>query len=125
MTTLTDVGDSIRANPRPWRDIPPQQQAVAAAGLLPSAAGFSDEQRYFLLRWWLACTQADVAAINALLPAAVRVAAIDVAGALYLCGDLLTDALTPGNTYHPALPVLETLVCTYIDPPPQPSQEPQ
>lgn len=122
MTALTDVGDAIRATPIAWRDIPQDQRAVAAASLLP-ADGFTDEQRYFLKRWWLACTQSDVDAMNALLPASVQVSPIEVAGVLYVCGDLLTDALTPGNTYHPALSVLETLVCTYIDPPPQPPQE--
>lgn len=118
MTTLTELGDAIRANPAAWRDIPDAQRAVAEAGLLPQN-GFSDEQQHLLQRWWLSCTQSDVDAINSMLPDDVRVQAIDVSGALYVCGDLLTDALTAGNTYHPALSVLETLVCRYIDPPPQ------
>lgn len=97
------------------RDIPEEYRAIAQAALLP-AAGFSDEQRHWLSRWWLACTQADVDAINALLPVHTQVAATEIGGALYLGGDLLTDSLTPAGTYWPARDVLHRLVCTYIEP---------
>lgn len=112
---LTDIGDMIRTQPMAWRDIPEELRAIAAQALLP-VGGFTPEQRYYLARWWLTCTDDDVREVNALLPEGTQVSAITVNGKQYLGGDLLTDALTPGNTYHPALPVLERLVCAYIEP---------
>lgn len=114
---LTDIGDMIRAQPVAWRDIPEDLRAIAAQALLP-VGGFTEEQRYYLARWWLACTDDDVRAVNALLPVGTQVGAVTVQGRQYLGGDLLTDALTTGNTYHPALSVLERLVCTFIEPEP-------
>jgi len=112
---LTDIGDMIRAQPVAWRDIPEELRAIAAQALLP-LGGFTPEQRYYLARWWLACTDDDVRAVNALLPVGTQVGAVTVQGRQYLGGDLLTDALTTGNRYHPALSVLERLVCTFIEP---------
>lgn len=115
MTTLTQVGDALRAHPCAWRDIPPAYQAIAQAALMPSGA-FTAEQRHWFARWWLACTQADVDAANALLPTSTQVAGIEIGRALYLGSDLLTDAINPASAYHAALPVLEALICTYIEP---------
>lgn len=51
---------------------------------------------------WLACTQADVDAINALLPADTRVGPLtDANGDLFLGADLLTDC-GEGQTYGAA-----------------------
>lgn len=113
MTTLTQVGDALRADPCAWRDIPPTYQAIAQAALLPTGA-FTAEQRHWFARWWLACTQDDVDAVNALLPAGTQVAGLELQGAMYLGSDLLTDAINPASVYHAALPVLEALICTYI-----------
>lgn len=112
--TLTEVGDALRATPMRWQDIPADYRTVAEQALLPDPA-FADDQRYWFARWWLACTQADVAAINALLPADTQVAAVNVAGQLYLGSDLLTDSLQPGQMYYPAQAVIQGLVCTYFD----------
>jgi hypothetical protein len=117
--TLTEVGDLLRANPMAWRDIPPALQEIAKAALLPAPA-FTAEQRHWFARWWLACTPAGVAAINALLPASTQVSATELGGALYLGSDLLTDSLTVGNTYYPAQAILQGLVCVYIEPEPGP-----
>lgn len=113
--TITDLGDLLRASPMAWRDIPAEQRTVAEAALLPPAGqGFDAQQRDWLAHWWLACTQADVEAVNAVLPVGVRVSPLEVDGALYLGADLLTDALTADGTYHAALSVLEGLICTYF-----------
>ncbi len=119
--TITDLGDFMRASPMAFRDIPSPLRAVAVAALLP-ADGFTEQQRAWLARWWLACTSNDVDAINAALPLSVRVSPIEIDGLLYLGADLLTDALDAAGTYHAALPVIETLVCTYIEytPPTEP-----
>lgn len=117
--TLTEVGDALRAAPTAWRNIPAEYKAVAEQALLPNPA-FIDDQRYWFARWWLACTQADVDAINAALPAGVQVAPLEWAGALYLGSDLLTDSMQPGQMYYPAQATIQSLVCTYIDPPPAP-----
>lgn len=109
--TLTDIGDALRANPCAWRDIPAEQRAVVEASLLPQANGFVDDQRYWFARWWLACTQDDVDAINAALPEGVRVAPVEVDGSLYLGSDLLTDSMQPGQMYYPAQQIVQGLVC--------------
>ncbi len=113
--TLTEIGDLLRKSPMAWNAIPQNMRNEVAKALLP-ANGFTAEQRAYLARWWLACTQDDVDAINKTLPESVRVSAIDIGGILYLGGDLLTDAITPGGQFSAALPILERLVCTYIDP---------
>lgn len=118
--TLTEVGDALRATPTAWRDIPDAYRAVAEAALLPDPA-FVEDQRYWFARWWLACTQSDVDAINAALPANVQVSALEWEGGLYLGSDLLTDSMQPGQMYYPAQATIQALVCTYFDPPPAPA----
>jgi len=113
--TITELGDLLRANPVAWQQIPEPLQQVAKAALLPDP-GFTADQRHWFARWWLACTQADVDAVNATLPPATRAEPVNIGGQLYLGGDVLTDALVPGSTYHPALGVLQGLVCTYVEP---------
>ena len=115
MTTLTEVGDALRAQPMAWRDIPQAYREIAQAALLPKPA-FTDEQRYWFARWWLACTPADVDAINAALPPTVQVAAMERDGALFIGSDLLTDSLVPGGTYYPAQALIQALVCRYLEP---------
>jgi len=122
--TLTEIGDVLRATPTAWRDIPADDRAYVETQLMPQAAvGFIDAQRYWFARWWLACVQSDVDAINAALPEGVQVSPIEYGGALYLGSDLLTDSLYAGQTYYPAQAIVQGLVCTYIDPPPQPASE--
>lgn len=59
---------------------------------------------------WLGCTQDDVDAINALLPANTRVAPlIDIEGTLFLGADLLTDC-EEGQTYGNAESLIKTLL---------------
>jgi hypothetical protein len=101
-----------------WQDIPADYRAVAEAALLPNPA-FVEEQRFWFARWWLACTQADVDAINAVLPESVQVAPIEIEGSLYLGSDLLTDSMQPGQTYYAAQAIVQGLICTYFDTPPQ------
>jgi hypothetical protein len=111
--TLSELGAAIRANPCAWKDIPADQQAIARAALIPSGH-FTAEQRTLLSCWWLQCTQDDVDAINALLPANTRVSTIQVEGLQYLSGYLLTDSLTEGNTYFAATERLQSLVAHYF-----------
>jgi hypothetical protein len=115
--TLTEVGDMLRATPMCWREIPADGRAVAEASLLPNPI-FVEGQRHWISRWWLACTQSDVDAINAVLPAHTRVSALDIGGSLYLGSDLLTDSMREGQMYYPAQSVIQRLICTYFDPPP-------
>jgi hypothetical protein len=100
-----------------WRDIPTDYKDIAEAALLPDPT-FADDQRYWFQRWWLACTQADVDAINALLPSSVQVSSLEWNGGLYLGSDLLTDSLLPEQMYFAAQSVIQGLICTYFDPPP-------
>lgn len=116
---VTELGDYLRAEqaadrPKAWKDIPPVERGIAMQALMP-AKGFNEQQKAYLRRWWLECTQADVDAINAALPASVRVEPITQGGKLFICGDLLTDAIEPGSTYGAALAVIESLPCIYMD----------
>lgn len=54
---------------------------------------------------WLVVTQDDVAAINAVLPGCIRVAAVEVDGQLVLGADLLADC-EQGGTYEAARELL-------------------
>ena len=117
--TLTEIGDLLRATPMAWRDIPSEHRAVVEAALMPSPA-FVDGQRFWFERWWLGCTQQDVDAINALLPASTRVSALSFNGQLLLGSDLLTDSMAPGQTYYAAQAVIQGLICTYFADPPTP-----
>jgi hypothetical protein len=59
---------------------------------------------------WLACTAAQVVAINAALPSCTRVAAkADIDGALWLGADLKTDC-GPGQTYAAAQALIMALL---------------
>lgn len=59
---------------------------------------------------WLACTQAQVNAINAALPPKTRVAPLkDSTNALFLGADLLTDC-EPGQTYAEAGALIKALL---------------
>lgn len=112
---VESVGDAIRTNPRPWNDLTSTEQAVLQAALMPGVDGFTDEQRAYLGRWWLQCTQADVDAVNALIPPpenTVITARTGLDGNLYLSADLLSDALQ-GKALSHTLDILKTLVLRY------------
>lgn len=113
--TLTELGDFLRANPTAWKDIPEANKAVAHDALMPNPA-FAEDQRYWFARWRLACTQADVDAINALLPTHLRVQAVTRDGILTLGSDLLTDSLDSSGNYYPAQSLIQSLVCVYGEP---------
>lgn len=114
MSAITDLGDFIRANPCAWIQLTLDQQSVAKAALLPDGA-FTEEQRSFLSKWWLRCTQEHVDAINAALPRGTRVSAITRQGDMYLSGYLLTDALGEEGTYFSATTILKSLVASYFE----------
>lgn len=114
--TLAAVATFLRASPKAWVDLTANQKDTARNVLLPKITGFDGEQRAWFKDWWMACTQAQVDTMNALLPANVRVAPKDISGSLYLNIDIITDVLNPGDTYYPARMTLRSLVFTNITP---------
>lgn len=110
--SLLSVGEALRS--KAWRDIPAPARAVYEAEIEPKN-GFSPEQRQWVAKWWLSCTQADVDAINATLPAGTRVEAISINGGLYLGCDLLTDMASQKSTYYKARRILDRLTWTNIE----------
>jgi hypothetical protein len=114
IAAIVSVGDAIRANPRPWSQLTSQETAVLTAALLPPPP-FDEMQRAYFARWWLACTQEQLAALNAACPPCTVITGRAKDAALYVCSDILSDALQDGPLAA-LLPILETLTLTYILP---------
>lgn len=111
MATLAQLVAAQKADPQTFKGLTPAQRTAVKAALQP-VDGFTDDQRYWLSCWWLQCTQADVDAINAALPAGTQVAPLSLGGLLYLGSDLLTDLVT----YSKVKTVLQGMTPTYLDP---------
>lgn len=114
--TLAQVAAFLTAGPVSYNDLTAQQKQDFSDTLAPKVQGFDGQQRPWFKDWWFACTQANVDAINAALPARVRVAAVNYLGTLYLNIDLATDCLNAGDTYFAARPILRALICTNVTP---------
>lgn len=112
---VESVGDAIRATPRPWNDLTPQEQAVLQAALMPGSDGFTSEQRTYLHRWWLQGVEGTEETLNSLIPPPANTVVtprLDVNGVKYFGADLLSDALQGGPMAH-TLDTLKTLVLRY------------
>lgn len=116
--TLATLASTLQASPKSWDELTAPQQQDARDSMRPNAQGFNASHRTFFGGWWLLATSGQVTAINALLPARTRVAAISHLGLLYLNIDLLTDSPDPGQTYYAARTVIQTLKCTNVTPAP-------
>jgi hypothetical protein len=111
--TLAEVATLLKSAPKSWNDLTAQEKQDVGAALRP-VLGFDGQQRAWFGDWWFTCTQANVDAMNAALPAGTRVGAVSYLGTLYLGMDLATDCMQAGDTYAAVRPVLRTLVCTNI-----------
>lgn len=112
INAVTAVGDSLRADPRPWNELTAFETAVLKGGLLPRPC-FSDDQRAYLQLWWLEATAAQITALNKLCPPDTQITGRDGGdGKLYLSADLLSDALE-GGRLKDLLPPLSTLTLAY------------
>lgn len=112
--TLIQIAAFLQATPSSFNDLTAPQKQDFIDTLAPKVNGFDGQQRPWFGDWWLVCTQADVDAMNALLPSGVRVAAVSYLGVKYLNIDLATDCMSADSTYFAARSVLRTLVCTNI-----------
>lgn len=112
--TLGELATLLRASPKSWNDLTAAQKTDFRDTLAPRVNGFDGPQRNWFKDWWFICTQANVDAINALLPANVRVEPVTYLGIKYLNIDLATDCMQLTDTYGPARPVIRTLVCTNV-----------
>lgn len=111
--TLAQLATLLKASPKSFNALTSQQKADMLDALRP-LSGFDASQRSWFEDWWFVCTQAQVDAINALLPASVRVDPTSFGGALYLSTDLATDCANQKDTYFAARSVIRTLVCANV-----------
>lgn len=112
--TLSELATLLKASPKSWNDLTAAQKLDFRDTLAPKIDGFDGAQRAWFRDWWFICTQANVDAMNALLPANVRVAAVSYLGVLYLDIDLATDCMNLTDTYGAARSVIRTLICTNV-----------
>ncbi len=113
LAAIVAVGDSIRANPVSWDGLSASDRATLEAALMPEPS-FQPIQREYLSRWWLPVTAPQLAALNAACPADTCITGrAQTGGQLYVCADLLSDALR-GGRLAALLPVLRTLTLTYF-----------
>lgn len=110
MTVLTMAQLALVVKDKSWDLLTAAQRIDFRDTLAPKLDGFDGQQRAWFRDWWFACTQADVDAMNAALPASVRIGAVSYLGQLYINVDLATDCMQAGDTYAAARPVLRTLI---------------
>lgn len=114
MTTLTLPQLAATLIGNSFNSLTAQQKIDFRDTLAPKLAGFDGQQRAWFGDWWLLCTQPQVDAMNAALPAGTRVAPVAYLGNLYLNIDLGTDATSLGDTYFATRATLRALVFTNI-----------
>lgn len=115
MAAIVAIGDSLRAKPVSWDEIPEQQKQIVIDIMRPRPT-FSDAQKSFIRRWWMRVDDARLASINAALPANTIVSPrVDVDGNKWISVDLFTDAVEPGMRLHRALDQLLGLELHYLE----------
>lgn len=114
MTTLTLPQLAAVLVGQSFNSLTAQQKIDFRDTLAPKVAGFDGQQRAWFGDWWMLCTQAQVDAINAALPANTRVATVTYLGSQYLNIDLGTDSTSLGDTYFAGRATLRALVFTNI-----------
>lgn len=110
-------------SPLPWSDFSPEQQDVFR--LLMPQPSFDSDQRFYLSLWWLPVSAEEIEGLNSLCPPGTAIVGReDGEGGLWVCADLLSDALD-GRRLSALLPILETLPLTYRPPEmwPEPKEE--
>lgn len=108
MSTITDIGDALRAEPRSYAEMPAEWQAALTSAMRPDRLhGFDGQQANWIYSWLLQVTTEQLADLQALHPH--QYAAREATdGTLYLSAALLTDALD-GRRLSAAEPILTGL----------------
>ena len=108
MSTITDIGDALRAEPMPLADFPQAWIDALIEALRPDPIhGFSGQQAAWIYAWLLEVTADQLAELQDLHPR--QYAAREATdGTLYLSAALLTDAVD-GRSLSAALPILANL----------------
>ena len=108
MSTITDIGDALRAEPMPLADFPQAWIDALIEALRPDPIrGFSEQQSAWIYAWYLEVTPDKLAELQALHPRQYA-ARKGTDGKLYLSAALLTDAVN-GRSLSAALPILANL----------------
>lgn len=112
--TLAQIAAFLQATPSSYDSLTASQKTDLRDTLAAKLTGFDGEQRAWFRDWWFQCTQANVDAMNAALPASTRVSAVAYDNKLWLNVDLVTDCMNAGDTYFACRSVLRTLVMTNV-----------
>jgi hypothetical protein len=108
-------------NPTAWRDLGDEARGLFM--LLFPRPSFTEEQRFWLSRWWLPVDDETIAALNEAAPRNTSIhASTDLAGDRFVSADLLSDAID-GRRLSALLPILETLPLHYRPPEAWPQPE--
>lgn len=108
---MVELSAPLVADPLPWTALSDAQQE--AFRLLMPRPSFGEMQRLYLSLWWLPVDQPLLDVLNDLMPPNnVLAAREDDSGGLWLCADLLSDALDDGRLAA-LLTTLETMPLTY------------
>ncbi len=120
---LRNLSAPLLESPLPWESLSPEQQN--AFRLLMPDPTFTNDQREYINLWWLPVTPEQVQEIKLLCPTgSVYPGREDLEGNLFVCSDLLSDALD-GRRLAALLPILQMLPLTYKLPEEWPVPEPE
>lgn len=111
---LLQIGNFLRSNELSFNQLASLNSSDLnyLLSYLTPQGPFSDEQRYWLRRWFLKVTEPQVNEINSILPSTTRAAPLEYEGQLYLSSDLLSDSTNFGAVHS----ILKNCPLIYIEP---------
>lgn len=110
------VKEYLDRNKVSWMKVAVADQKLLRETLRPSGA-FTAEQTELLTDRWLEVTEAQLNAINAVLPTYTKVPGVlDLTGQRWIPGTVLTDCMQSGDTYYKASSLLSQLNLVYKSP---------
>ena len=119
---ITDIGDDLRNNPRPYSDLSDEAKEVLMNAMRPHPLhGFDGQQRAWIYSWLLGVTAEQLETLQS-LHANQYTARESTDGNLYLSAALLTDALD-GRRLHEAADILTSLTLVWHEVPTFPEPE--
>lgn len=87
--------EALVTTPRPWVDLDVEEKGEFQVKM--PKRSFTDDERAYMHKWWLAVTYKQVEELNALATDRHIAPRADVNGDLFICADILSDALDNGR----------------------------
>jgi hypothetical protein len=113
MSTIIEIGDALRANPKSWKQLHYTKRNSLIEALRPNRLhGFDGQQAAWIYSWVLLVTPDQLAELQSLHPRQYA-GREDKDGKLYLSAALLTDALE-GRRLSAAEPILTSLTMYHV-----------